>query len=96
MDAAECQQAECGDGEHPSNTTGCYLKEEKYKRVYIYRNWRPGCTAIQNDFTTKKVYVVDHHGIWHYGSKAVVRCMPGYMLPTDGSASGSVSSCMKL
>ena len=91
MDAAECLKTECGDGEHPSNTTGCYLKEEKYKRVHIYRNWYPGCKAIENDFTDKKFYVLEHHGTWHYGSEAVVRCMPGYMLPLNLTGDVSVT-----
>ena len=81
MDSGDCSSRECTSGEHPSNTTGCHLAEEKYKRVRLYRNWRPACTPLVNDFTNKKYYVVQHHGMWHYGSEAIVRCLPGYMLP---------------
>ena len=39
------------------------------------------CPAFEADFTTKFYFPWDFHGNFHVGSKATLKCLPGYVLP---------------
>ena len=48
-----------------------------------FRTWKTSCPPLDADVTDKFFYVWDHHGSWHLGSTAALRCIPGYELPSD-------------
>ena len=87
---SECQKTECSQAEENDPTgNDCYIKDG-YSRIMLYRTWRPGCndlSAFADKLATEYLsYVLDYSDTYHYGSKAVVRCIPGYMLPSAAEA----------
>jgi hypothetical protein len=49
----------------------------------LYRAWNTGCQPLTFDYNVTNTYVWDYHGSWNWGSVAVLRCMPGFQIPTD-------------
>ena len=77
----ECEVPVCEDSQDPAQVN-CYV-EDGYRRTHLYRTWQTSCPPIDPDFKHKFIYVWQHHGSWHWGSKATLRCIPGYELPSS-------------
>ena len=57
-------------------------------RARIYKTYSLTCPAFEADFTTKFYFPWDFHGNFHVGSKATLKCLPGYVLPKQYKPSG--------
>ena len=81
LDDSECTtKTECtNDEESDPIGNNCY-KKDGYLRTMLYRAWLPSCPIPPMYDITDKLYVLDHHGTWRYGSEAILRCFPGYEL----------------
>ena len=77
----DCSVPTCGTGQTPANDS-CQ-DGDGFRRTTLYRTWKTSCPPIEADLTEKFIYVWDHHGSWHWGSKATLRCLPGYELPLN-------------
>ena len=76
-----CSVPVCTSDQTPENGN-CYL-DDGYVRTKLYRTWKTSCPPLDADMTEKFYYVWDHHGSWHWGSEATLRCIPGYELPPN-------------
>ena len=52
-----------------------------YNRTLIYRSWNTSCPPLVPDFYKTMTYSWDYHGAWYWGLTAVLRCLPGYVIP---------------
>jgi len=77
----ECSKVACDAIQDP-NVDQCFVPDG-YQRALLYRSWNTSCPPLQPDFYQKFTYPWDYHGSWHWGSSAVVRCLPGYTIPTS-------------
>ena len=75
----DCSLSKCTELQDPL-VDNCFI-DDGYRRTKLYRSWHTSCPALEPDFKTNFVYVWKHHGSWHWGSKATLRCIPGYELP---------------
>ncbi len=74
-----CQVPECADDQTPAEDN-CH-PQDGYKRTKLFRAWETSCPPIEANLTDKFFYVWEHHGNWHWGSQAVLKCLPGYQIP---------------
>ncbi len=79
LDEGACTFSECTDDQIPDQDN-CH-PQDGYKRTKLFRAWETSCPPIQANLTDKFFYVWEHHGNWHWGSKAVLKCLPGYQIP---------------
>ena len=79
VDEKQCSsQTTCTTDQDP-NTDDCY-PDDGYIRGRLYKTYSLTCQAREVDYTTNFFFPWDHHGNWHVGSTAVMRCLPGYVL----------------
>ena len=77
----DCNVPVCTSDQSPSNNN-CH-RDDGYIRTHLYRSWKTSCPPIDAEFLADKfAYLWDHHGSWHWSSKATLRCLPGYELPS--------------
>ena len=88
----QCSQTTCTSDQDP-NTDDCY-PDDGYIRGRLYKTYSLTCMAREVDYTTNFFFPWDHHGNWHVGSTAVMRCLPGYVLP-PGYENGAVKYVSK-
>ena len=77
----DCDVPECEEGQDPS-ADKCHNRDG-YRRTKLYKTWQTSCQDITVDLKDDFLYVWEHHGSWHWGSKATLRCLPGYELPQN-------------
>ena len=86
IDEADCSVPICGSDQTPENDN-CHI-DDGYRRTTLYRTWKTSCPPIIKDLNEKFIYAWEHHGSWHWGSKATLRCLPGYELPRELPSNG--------
>ena len=79
LNTEDCSIPICTSDQTPESDK-CRI-DDGYRRTSLYRTWKTSCPPIDPDLTNKFIYVWEHHGSWHWGSKATLRCIPGYELP---------------
>ena len=82
----QCNQDACSDDQNP-DADKCNAVDG-YMRARIYKTYSLTCPAFEADFTTKFYFPWDFHGNFHVGSKATLKCLPGYVLPKQYKPSG--------
>ena len=87
---SECKKTECTQAEENDPAgNNCYIKDG-YNRTMLYRTWRPACSdfhVFEEKLAAEYLsYILDHSDTYHYGSKVVIRCLPGFMLPSTADA----------
>ena len=93
VDEEQCsRQTTCTTDQDPT-TDDCY-PDDGYIRGRLYKTYSLTCLAREVDYTTNFFFPWDHHGNWHVGSSAVMRCLPGYVLP-PGYENGAVKYVSK-
>ena len=75
----QCNQDDCADDQNP-DADKCNAKDG-YVRARLYKTYSLTCPAFEADFNTKFYFPWDFHGNFHVGSKAKLKCLPGYVLP---------------
>ena len=81
LNEENCNVPVCTSDQSPSNEI-CH-HDDGYRRTHLYRSWKTSCPPIDAEFLADKfAYLWDHHGSWHWSSKATLRCLPGYELPS--------------
>ena len=86
LNEEDCKVPVCRIDQTPENDT-CHL-DDGYRRTSLYRTWKTSCPPLDADLIDNFAYVWDHHGSWHWGSSAILRCIPGYELPWTLPLSG--------
>ena len=81
LEEQECFKLVCEPEQSPA-VDDCHY-DDGYRRTFLYRAWKTSCSEIEPDLSVTFTYVWEHHGSWHWGSKATLRCLPGYILPID-------------
>ena len=75
----QCNRDDCAADQNPDDDN-CHAIDG-YVRARIYKTYSLTCPAFEADFTTKFYFPWDFHGNFHVGSKATLKCLPGYVLP---------------
>ena len=75
----QCNLATCTAEQDPTNDK-CN-PDDGYVRAKIYKTYSLTCPEIEANFNSEFYFPWDHHGNWHVGSTATLKCLPGYVLP---------------
>lgn len=94
LNKEDCEKAVCADDQDPA-TDNCH-SNDGYRRTVLHRTWSTTCPALDADTTTKFWYIWEHHGSWSWGSKAKLRCLPGYELPPNLPSNGEFDRAMMM
>ena len=75
----QCGYADCTSDQDPFHDE-CNA-DDGYIRGRLYKTYSLTCPALEPDYTTNFYFPWDFHGNFHVGSKATLKCLPGYVLP---------------
>ena len=81
VDKDQCNKPTCSDNQVPE-VDDC-IQEDHYFRSLLYRTYHTSCEPFEHNTVDKFYYVWDYHGNYHYGSKVILKCLPGYQLNED-------------
>ncbi len=81
VDPEQCERPTCTPNQNPLDDD-CNA-DDHYFRSRLYRTYKTSCEPFEHNTVDKFYYVWDYHGNYHYGSKVVVKCLPGYQLNED-------------
>ena len=75
--------------------------DDGYTRGRIYKTYSLTCPALKPDYNAHFYFPWDFHGNFHVGSKATLKCLPGYVLPkaykcNDDKCGGPYHPCLQL
>ena len=78
----ECKKSVCISSNDTTADTNCH-PDDGFRRTRLFKTWETSCPALGVDLEDKFVYIWQYHGSWHWGSRATLRCLPGYELPQN-------------